>query len=344
MKKIYFAILLFGFLFCQLAAIAQTNNRKINIGLFPPLSSNWTDARKDTNVFSFNVLAGLSAGETGFGITGLVNVVRGDASGFQLAGFSNHIGKSANGFLVAGFMNTSAGGRGFEIAGFGNFAKTSSGGQVAGFANVSGDISSVQTAGFMNIAGKVNGVQVAGFINVAKNVRGTQFAGLINIADTANCQIGFVNISKNGEISLAATFDENHTLLLSLRSGGKFLYGIIGLGYNVSNKENVYAYQAGFGAHLINAEPVRLNAELTGTALLDFKDLTYYKAAFAALPSLRLGDRIDLFAGPSIVYIETNSTEDIMRHKKYISSWGGENGEDFHGFYIGYTAGIAIRL
>src|ERR1700743_146300 len=116
------------------------------------------------------------------------------------------------------------------------------------------------------------------------------------------------------------------------------------MGYNVANKKDVYAYEAGLGAHIVHAEPFRLNAELTNTSLLNFKGLTYYKAAFAALPSIRLGDRIDLFAGPSFNYMQTNSNDDIMRHKKYVSSWGGKNGDDFRGFYFGYNAGIAVRL
>lgn len=307
---------------------AQQASRKINIGLVPPLSSNWTSASRDTNSFSLNAIAGLSASETGFALAGFGNFVRGDA----------------NGFLVAGFMNTSAGGHGTEIAGFGNFSKSTSGTQIAGFGNFSKKTSGTQIAGFANSGGNVSGLQLAGFMNVAKNVKGVQVSGFINIADTANCQVGFINISKNGEMTIGASYDENQTLLLNLRSGGKFLYGIIGVGYNIANKKDVYAYQVGLGAHIVRAQPFLLNAELTDASLLNFKGLTYYKAAFAALPSIRLANRIDLFAGPSFVYMQTNSSEDILRHKKYISSWGGKNGDDFRAMYIGYNAGVAIRL
>jgi len=316
----------------MLAAItsfAQQSSKKINIGLVPPLSSNGAAAARDTNSFSLNAIAGISAGETGFAIAGFANIVR----------------YNADGVLIAGFMNTSGSGHGVEVAGFGNFARSSSGSQIAGFANVGGNVAASQIGGFMNIAKNVRGVQLSGFINVAKNVRGgAQVAGFINIADTADWQIGIINISKNGEMTLGATIDENRTALLSLRSGGKFLYGIIGAGYNLSNKKDVYAFEAGMGAHVVHAEPFRLNAELTSTSLLNFKGLTYFRSAFALLPSIRLADRVDLFAGPSFVYMQTNSNDDIMRQKKYISSWGGKNGSDFYGFYIGYNAGIAFRL
>lgn len=325
MKK--FSILT-TFLFMGITTFAQQSPQKINIGLVPPLSSNWTNASRDTNSFSLNAIAGISAAETGLAVAGFANLVR----------------HNADGALIAGFINTSGTGHAFQAAGFGNFAKINSGVQVAGFINTTGNTTAAQIAGFINIAKKINGVQVSGFINKAKIVHGTQIAGFINIADTADCQIGLINISKNGEMSLAATIDENRTALLSLRSGGKLMYGIIGVGYNLADKKDEYAYQAGFGAHLVHAEPFRLNAELTSTALLDFKGLDYYRAAFSLLPAIRLGNRIDLFAGPSFVYMQTNSNDDRLRQKHYISSWGGNNGDDFRGLYIGYNAGIAIRL
>lgn len=320
--------ILTALLFAGTTTFAQRPSEKINIGLVPPLSSNWTSASKDTNSFSFNFLAGISASEMGFAI----------------AGFANFVRHNADGVLVAGFMNTSGGGKGVEIAGFGNFAKNNSGTQIAGFANVGGNVSAGQIAGFINVAKNVNGAQISGFINTAKVVHGIQLAGFINIADTADCQIGLVNISKNGEISIGATIDENRTTILSLRSGGKFLYGIVGMGYNLSDKKDEYAFQAGLGAHIVHAEPFRLNAELTNSSLLNFKGLTYFKSAFALLPSIRLADRVELFAGPSLVYVDTNSNDDVVRQKHYISSWGGQNGNDFHGFYMGYNVGIAIRL
>jgi hypothetical protein len=322
------SLILTVLIFTGISAFAQQSPKKINIGLVPPLSSNWKTAPRDTNVFSLNAIAGVSASETGF----------------AMAGFGNFIRHKADGVIIAGFMNTSDSGHGVEVAGFGNFAKSSSSTQLAGFMNVSGNVSVLQVAGFGNFAKNVKGVQVGGFINVAKNVKGTQISGFINIADTADCQVGIINISKNGEKSLGVMADENRTILLSLRTGGKFLYGIIGMGYNVANKKDVYAYHAGLGAHLIQAGPFRLNAEFTNTSLLNFKGQDYYRAAFAAPPSIKLGNRVDLFAGPSFVYLQTNSSEDILRHKKYISSWGGKNGDDFSGFYIGYNAGIAIRL
>lgn len=321
-------IFLIVFLFISISAFAQQSSRNINIGLVPPLSSNWIYASRDTNSFSLNAIVGLSAAENGVAIAGFANLVR----------------HTANGTLIAGFMNTSGGGNGFELAGFGNFSRTGSGGQVAGFINMGGNISALQAAGFINLAANVKGLQLSGFINKAKYVQGVQISGFINIADSAEYQIGLVNISKNGDMAIGASIDENHTTLLSLRSGGKLLYGIVGLGDNAAGKKNAYAFEVGLGAHIVHAEPFLFNAELTNTSLLNFKGLTYHRSAFALLPSFNLGNRFTLFAGPSFVGVQARASDDILRQQHFIYSWGGENGNDFHAIYIGYNAGIAIRL
>jgi len=337
-------ILVLMILLQQLPSFAQNSGDKINTGLIYPLSSNWKDAPNDTNKFSLNLIAGVSAAERGFTIAGISNVVLHNTKGLQIAGFSNHVGQTAGGTMFAGFMNTYRDGKNFALAGFGNFAAASSGTQIAGFINTGGNVSTLQVAGFANIARDVKGNQIAGFLNVAKKVKGVQFAGFINIADSAGCQVGIINISKNGEKSLGITIDENQTTLLTFRSGGKHLYGIIGTGYNFNNKTLKYAWQAGLGAHLFNAGIFRFNTELTQTGLQDFKGANYLKSSIAALPSIRVGNRVEIFGGPSFNYVRTDNKEGQNMHIKYTSSWGGNNGNDFQGFYFGYSAGVQVSL
>jgi hypothetical protein len=325
-------------------SFAQNSTDKINIGLVYPLSSNWKDAPNDTNKFSLNLIAGVSAAERGFTLAGISNIVRHNTKGVQIAGFSNHVGQIAGGTMIAGFMNTYGNGKNFAMAGFGNFAKTASGTQIAGFINTGGNVSGVQVAGFTNIANNVKGSQITGFLNIAKKVKGVQVAGFINIADSAGCQIGIINISKNGEKSLGVTIDEKQTTLLTFRSGGKLMYGILGLGYNFDNKNQKYAWQAGLGAHLFHTGIFRLNTELTQNGLESFKGGSYLRSSLALLPSIRLADKIDIFAGPSYNYVNTDTQEGQNMHKKYTSSWGGSNGNNFQGFYFGYSAGVQVRL
>ena len=246
--------------------------------------------------------------------------------------------------MLAGFINIYHSGNGFAIAGFGNFAKDSSNPQIAGFINSGGNVSSIQVGGFANIARNVKGTQIAGFINKAKNVKGIQISGFLNVADTANYQLGFINLSKNGEKSLGVSIDDDQTILLSLRSGGKVLYGIIGAGYNLQDHDDKYALQAGLGMHVISISTFRLNAELSETTLLNLKGSSSFKSSFALLPAIRLSNRFDIFAGPSLCYIESDNKDAHLADKKFISTWRGNNGSDFRGLYIGYTAGIAVKF
>src|ERR1700744_2669073 len=210
--------------------------------------------------------------------------------------------------MIAGFINTYNGGNGVSVAGFTNIARNGTGAQVAGFLNKSGNISSLQVAGFMNIATDLKGTQIAGFMNIAKKSKGTQI-GFINIADSAGTQLGIINIAKNGEKSLGLSIDENQTTILAFRSGGKVFYGIIGIGYNFNNKNQKYAYQAGIGAHLVNSGIFSLKTELISSGLESFKGGEYFKSSSYLLPALKVNWFIEIFAGPSFNYVDTDNAE-----------------------------------
>lgn len=349
----------------------ERNSHKLHFGFIYPLSTNGTHAPLDTNTLSIHLLAGVSAAERGASFAGLTNIVRNDTKGFQFAGFSNHIGKQANGGLFSGFLNTYQGGeniaisgfanvstgdiKGAQFAGFANIAKKVKGVQFAGFINKASSIDGPQFAGFMNLSAKnsgpqfagfinkakdVNGTQIAGFINIARKVKGAQFAGFINVADSSDYPIGIINLVKNGEKSLSITTDETLTTMLAFRSGGKVLYGIIGLGYNFKNSKEVYAFEAGLGAHFFQSNSFRLNAEIVGTGLENFKKGEYFKTSFRLLPALKINRHIEIFGGPTLNYINTNTTEGRTLHKKYISNWENKWGNNFQALYVGYGGGI----
>ncbi len=151
-------------------------------------------------------------------------------------------------------------------------------------------------------------------------------------------------MAKNGEKSLGLSIDETQTTMLSFRSGGQVFYGIIGAGYNFNNKSQKYAYQAGVGARLVNSGMFRLKTELIASGLESFKGSIYYKSSSYLLPALKLSKSVEIFTGPSINFIETDSEEGKNLIKHYVSSWSSSNSPDFHGFYFGYTAGIQVHL
>lgn len=333
---------------------------KLHFGIIYPLSTNGTHAPLDTNNLSIHLIAGVSASEQGASFAGLSNIIRKDTKGFHFAGFSNHIGKEANGGLFAGFLNTYQSGdaiavsgfanlasgniKGAQFAGFINKAKNAKGPQVAGFINLAGKSSATQVAGFINKAKDVNGTQIAGFINIAQKVKGAQLAGFINVADSSDYPIGIINIIKKGEKSIGLTTDDNLTTILSFRSGGKVMYGIIGIGYNFNNTDEVYAFQAGLGAHFFSSKKFRLNAEIVGTSLENFKSGEYFKSSMNLMPALKLTPHLEFFGGPSINYINTNTIEGISLQKHYITTWENKWGNNFQALYLGYGAGIQYNF
>ncbi|RWU05573.1 hypothetical protein [Pedobacter chitinilyticus] len=358
-KATYLGITFLGLAFQTNAQEAKTT--KAHFGLIYPLSTNGTHAPLDTNNLSIHLLAGISSVEKGFSYAGLSNVVRNESYGVQIAGFSNHIGKQTNGALFAGFLNTYRSAKGSQFAGFANLAQknvegaqfagfiNTTGGdmkgvQFAGFSNIARNISASQFAGFMNVAKDVNGSQFAGFINIAKKVKGAQVAGFINIAETSDNPIGIINIIKNGEKSIAATIDESQTSMLTFRSGGKNMYGIIGVGYNLKNKDEVYAFEAGLGAHFFKSKYFRLNMELTQTILESFEKGEYFKGTFRLLPAVKVAPWLEIFGGPSINFVSTNTVEGKALHPEsddlVIRTWNRKNSDFKQSLHIGYQAGL----
>jgi len=281
----------------------------VHMGLVYPLSTHGTQAISYSNRFSAHAIAGLSGAE----------------KGVALAGFALIVKDSANGVQAAGFMNS---------------AGTSRGVSMAGFINVSGN-AGTQVGGFMNIAKDVKGVQAAGFLNIAKKVNGVQIAGFINIADSSDYPIGLINIIRHGERSIGLSTDESLTNLITFRSGGRKLYGILGIGYNGHDKKDLYAWEGGMGAHFQVARNVRLNTELVGIGLSDFKSGDYFRGSIRILPTVKLGRQVEFFAGPTFNYIRSEKGKGAGLITHYVWSEREPSGI-LHGLYFGATGGMSI--
>ncbi|HEY0740943.1 MAG TPA: hypothetical protein VGD40_05745 [Chryseosolibacter sp.] len=339
----------------------QDKERGFNLGFVYPLSIQGIHSKEYTNVFSLHALLGISRGERAFTVAGFGNMVIEDAHGFQVAGFYNMIGGNATGFKAAGFMNSYRDAIGFQAAGFANFSKGNirgmqgagfmniargtEGFQAAGFMNKADSLHGVQAAGFINIAEDVDGAQVAGYINIARNVKGVQVSGFINIADSSEYPIAPINIIRNGEMYLGVTTDDNLSTILTFRSGSKKLYGIVGAGYNFKNDNEVIVVQYGMGANFFTRENFRLKTEGTITHMYGQGRGNVSKTSVSALPTLRLGHNVEIFGGPSLNFAVTTSEYEsdmvdhyLWRHTSY------RNGYTLHGMYVGYMAGIHVKL
>lgn len=326
MKKIIVLLFAsFSSLFAQ-----EEKTRAVHFGIIYPISSNGSEASKYSNNVSLHAISGVSKNERVLTISGVGSLIKENASGFQMAGVFNQIGNNSSGFQMAGVSNyTKNDSKGLQMAGVFNGATSAN----------------TQISGFMNKSGNINGAQVAGFINVAKKVKGVQIAGFINIADSSDYPIGIVNIVKNGEKSLGVSYDEVGTALLTFRSGGRVLYGILGLGYNFNNRRlnDYYALETGIGAHLIRSPYFRLNAEVYTQSLYAFKDKNaYQKYGIRVLPSYRFGERFEIFAGPSVNFVNYKTEDHTNLSERYI--WKDVKYDHFKGFNLGFTAGVSVKF
>jgi len=298
-----------------------------HVGIIYPLSTNGRTAPSDTNDFSLHLIAGISQQENAFLLAGVSGFVRGNAHGTMISGVSNHIGNEANGVQVAGVLN--------------HIRHHARGIQIAGLINRTGDAQGFQLAGLLNKAGDAN-TQVAGLVNVAKKVKGVQLAGLINIAEESDYPIGVLNIIKEGEIQLGLAVDETGGALVTFRSGGKVLYGLLGIGYHFGHEEARYMLEGGIGAHVVATGAFRLNVELASAAMTHFDDGVYGKQSARVLAGYRITPRLEVFAGPTFNHLLFEVDQPDIRDGRYLWQWHGA--DMFNGCYLGGIAGLQFSL
>lgn len=244
LKKLSSLCLLIAlFIFPTQDVLGQDNKedldyRKWRVTLFPPLSTNGTDAVNYTARYSINLLVGYHGGLDGAEFGGLVNYNKYYTNGLQIAGLANATGGEMAGLNIAGLANISS--------------QDMSGIQFAGVGNISGkDLEGIQAAGLFNIAGETSsGLQFAGIGNVAKDdIEGLQGAGILNAAwgDISGLQVaGISNIARNSveglQVSGGFNFAGDDLSGLQISSGANVALGEIeGLmitgGVNVARKD-----------------------------------------------------------------------------------------------------------
>ena len=372
MKK----ILLFAVCFLlSLNVFSQEKNFhpvQINFG-FPLSTINVKKAKEYTNAFSINLLVGISKNERSLALAGISNVIANNATGLQIASVSNYIGNagygievagvtninkgSYNGIQVSGVYNYSGSGNGIAVAGVANMSKgayngiqvsgvynysgSGNGIAVAGVANTSKDsYIGLQLSGVTNIAGDVKGLQFAAVANIAKKVKGVQFATLLNIAEESNFPIAFVNIIKNGKMGVALSYDMLNNTMLSFRSGGKYTYGILGVGYNnLVNDGSKIVAEAGYGIHIPINDWIEINNEFKATSVGFSNDKVCYNASYLLAPSFTFKNHYNVFGGASFNYLYSNyvNSEDLLPNN---CLWEKDNSDNKQRMFIGYQIGL----
>lgn len=311
------------------------------VSLVPGVSSHGMYNSQIIDHFSWNLLGGYTAGIDGVEIAGIFNINRKDMKFLQAAGIFNFVGGSTRGIQIAGIYNNvshnawglQAAGLfnrvgnftgGMQLAGIGNIDQQAAGFQVAGIFNHIHNFKGVQFAGLFNSSDTSKGLQLtslfnrsagptgsqlSALVNTAKKVKGFQFA-LVNVADSSDYAIGILNFIKNGEKSIALSTDQTLYTHIDFRSGGRVLYGLLGVGYKAVNNRAKYALDIGLGAHIINHRKFFLNTEYASQINTDFKNKLYETDSFKILTGYNFNKTLRLFAGPSINLTSAEISDD----------------------------------
>lgn len=325
-KYVSVALLLCSVGTTGMAQVKEQERPRAHIGFIYPVSTNGTKASEYTNTFSFHALGGVSKNEKGFALSGLGNVVVNDARGMQLAGLHNHIGNYTKGFALSGLSNYVGGsGHGFMLSGLLNAVKK--------------DYKGFQLTGLINYAENFKGVQWSGLVNMAKKVEGVQISGLLNVADESKYPIGLINIIKHGKKTLGVSHNEIGSSLVSFRSGGKYTYGIFGVGYNWEAKKMVT--ESGIGIYGRISPAFSLNHEFKMENLVDAK--FSFKAGYQLLPTVKVGKQLECFGGVGVQYMRVT---DAQRYDLFPahSLWNKVSADSRQQIFLGYTIGAQVVL
>lgn len=286
--------------------------RPVQVSFFYPLCTNGFEASNYANNVSISFIEGRSRSVNGLALAGCVNTVKEDGRGLLLSGLLNAVHGTMSGVQLAGLVN------------------------IAGAAS-----RGIQLAGLVNVARDFSGLQLAGLVNVAHTVRGVQLAGLVNVADSSDFPIGFINLIKNGEMGIALSYNELGTTMLSFQSGGRYTYGILGIGYNhYLHGQQPFIVSGGLGAHIPCTNWLRLNCELKSANLLPIKPSLdrLMVLNFSLLPAFRLLPHLELFGGPSISFASVD--HDYRNVLPSYSLWRRIDATRTRQLHVGFQAGV----
>lgn len=259
--------------------------------------------------------------------------------GFSFAPF-NHVNSQMYG-LQLGLLNGASETKGMQL----------------GFTNGTEKLQGIQI-GYINFINKESGGVQLGVMNSRKS-SGLQ-VGLLNIADNNDYPIGFVNIIKNGSMHAGTTIDDMSFLTAAFRSGGRYLYGLAGIGYSFASSLNQFLAEGGIGVHRPVTSRFRIDTEVSATYIS--KTYMYmgdpdkakekangynYKTAFRLsarmMPTYRMGRHIELFGGPSINYLQSQCMENERIFPAHYV-WRKFTPTSLKQIHWGWTAGVQYKI
>ena len=127
------------------------------------------------------------------------------------------------------------------------------------------------------------------------------------------------------EKGVSLTYDEMNNFIIGFRSGGKVLYGIIGLGISFIESSTRNVLEGGLGAHINISDRFRINTELAYSGISkwgpvtvtygdeeperpDYEAFTINRTSLRILPIFKI-NVFNIFAGVSINYLQSSHIE-----------------------------------
>lgn len=279
------------------------------------------------------------------------NYQGGWGGGLAIAGIGN-TAYAYDGMQIA-FANRTAILRGVQLGAM-NGAEISGQGLQLGFFNSGGNISGLQF-GMVNMGDTVKGLQL-GVVNEARGRSGLQM-GMINMSPHNDWPIGLINIIGDGTMHASLSVDEIASTVVTFRSGGRHLYGVAGMGVNFKSRNLHAVIEGGIGAHIHLSNRFRIDNEIVANVLSipefnadpdpdvksdhDFRPL--YKFSYRMLAAFRCSDKIEIFAGPTVNFMQTHtlSNEHIFPSHHFWRNFGSRTLKQA---YFGGVVGVSYVI
>ena len=117
------------------------------------------------------------------------------------------------------------------------------------------------------------------------------------------------------------------------------------MGYNIVNSELKYATEAGIGLKTNINKQIKLYNEITSINLQSYKfdsNSNYTTLTWRLLPTFSIGDKFELFAGPSISILWTNNNEGRGMVKNPIKEI--KTGDTYRQYYVSGIVGLSYKF
>jgi hypothetical protein len=130
-------------------------------------------------------------------------------------------------------------------------------------------------------------------------------------------------------------------MVVSFRSGGKIMYGIVGMGYNHKANGNSLVLEGGMGVHINVTSRFGINQEITGEMIgISSKgENMAWKSGYSLLPAFRITPHFEIFGGPGIHYLQTQNMSNAELFPSR-SLWKKYDASKLRQVYAGYRIGV----